>query len=302
MSVAVLRHSRIMNDTQDSEAGEKGKPQVHGVAELDIPARIPEVDAEPKPFKEKLADWARETFTIARIIDELKFFSGLIVIMFGLMTCVWGHFKIPSESMLPTLEVGDHLYVSKFAYGYSKHSLPLGMHKLPGLPDGKIFSHMPKRGDVAVFRNPNAEIIMIKRIAGLPGDKVRMLRGRLYINDKIVERINIDNYLYREDLGNKVGVDVYEEQWEGEKTPHRIYEQGDMKELDNTREFNVPLGHVFFIGDNRDNSADSRAFNGPGFVPLDHLIGRADLMMFSFKRCDKNEGLRCPPFRALKPL
>jgi len=259
-----------MSDTQHSEMDENG-------------------EVKPKSIK-------------SRILEELKFFSTLAVVMFGLLTVIWGHFKIPSESMLPTLEVGDHLYVSKFAYGYSKHSLPLYLHKIPNLPEGKIFSRVPKRGDVVVFRNPNVDIIMIKRVVGLPGDRIRTLRGRLYINELIVERENIDNYLYREHLGRKTGVDVYEEQLPGEKNIHQIYEQTDLGALDNTEIFTVPEGHVFFMGDNRDNSTDSRDPRGPGYVPLDYLIGRADLMMFSFKRCKKEDGLRCPPFRALKPL
>jgi len=263
-----------MSDTQDSDLPEKS-----------------ENDGQEPPKSLK-----------TRIFEELKFFSSLAVVMLALLTGVWGHFKIPSESMLPTLEVGDHLYVSKFAYGYSKHSLPLGLHKIPGLPEGKIFSRIPKRGDVVVFRNPNAKIIMIKRVVGLPGDRIRTLRGRLYINDVLIERKSVDNYLYREHLGRKVGVDVYEEQVPGEKKSHRIYEQTDMGSLDNTSVFTVPEGHVFFMGDNRDNSTDSRDPRGPGYVPLDYLIGRADLMMFSFKRCEKEEDLRCPPFRALKPL
>lgn len=263
-----------MSDTQHSEASQKGDENN---------------ETAPKTIKN-------------RVVEELKFFSTLAVVMLTLLTVVWGHFKIPSESMLPTLEVGDHLYVSKFAYGYSKHSLPLGLHNIPGLPDGKIFSRVPERGDVVVFRNPNAGIIMIKRVVGLPGDDIRMLRGRLYINDVIVEREVIDNYLFREHTGGKTGVDVYQEQWPGEKNTHQIYEKTDFGPLDNTKLFNVPEGHVFFMGDNRDNSTDSRDDRGPGFVPLEYLIGRADLMMFSFKRCDKEEGLRCPPFRALKPL
>ena len=238
----------------------------------------------------------------ARIMSEVKFFAGLAVFMLTFLTFIWGHYKIPSESMLPTLEVGDHIYVAKYAYGYSRHSAPFGLHKLPFLKDGKIFSKLPVRGDVAVFRNPKSSIVMIKRVVGLPGDKIRTHRGRLYINNVLVERETIGNYLYREHKGRVVGVDVYSEHWAEEKTSHRIYEQTDLGPLDNTEEFIIPEGHVFFMGDNRDNSTDSRAALGPGMVPLDHLIGRADLMMFSFKRCKTEEGLRCPPFRAMKKL
>ena len=237
-----------------------------------------------------------------RVLAEVKFFAGLAVVMLAFLTFVWGHYKIPSESMQPTLEVGDHLYVSKFAYGYSRHSAPFNLHKLPFLKDGKIFSKIPKRGDVAVFRNPKSGIVMIKRVTGLPGDTIRMHRGRLFINDVLVPRENIDNYLYRQHLGSVTGVDVFKESLPGLKDPVIIYEQTDGGNLDTTEEFVVPEDHVFFMGDNRDNSTDSRASIGPGYVPLDHLIGRADLMMFSFKRCKDEENLYCPPFRAMKKL
>ena len=237
-----------------------------------------------------------------RILAEVKFFAGLAVVMLAFLTFIWGHYKIPSESMQPTLEVGDHLYVSKFAYGYSRHSAPFNLHKLPFLKDGKIFSKVPKRGDVAVFRNPKSGIVMIKRVIGLPGDTIRTHRGRLFINDVLVARENIDNYLYRQHLGSVVGVDVFEESLPDMEEPYIIYEQTDGGNLDSKGPFEVPEGHVFFMGDNRDNSTDSRAALGPGFVPLDHLIGRADLMMFSFKRCREEENLYCPPFRAMKKL
>lgn len=236
-----------------------------------------------------------------KIMSEVRFFAGLFAFILAMMTGIWGHFKIPSESMLPTLEVGDHLYVSKFAYGYSRHSLPFFLHNLP-LPEGQIFSRLPKRGDVAVFRNPKNDVIMIKRVVGLPGDRVKVLRGELYLNGKKVGRQNVTNYLYREHKGRVVGVDVYAERLPGQEEEHLIYERTDQDNLDNTEAFIVPEGHLFFMGDNRDNSVDSRAPQGPGFVPQENLIGRADLMMFSFKRCKKEEGLRCPPRRFAKGL
>lgn len=257
------------------------------------------------------------------VIDEGKFFGGLIAFLFVFYTFVFGHYKIPSESMQPTLEVGDHLYVSKFAYGYSKYSTPFGVHKLPIWPDGKILSKLPQRGDVAVFKNPNTGVVMIKRVLGIPGDELIFLQGRIYLNDQLIERTVVDEYTYRADngpralrdkisgrdktherWGYKIDITEYSEQWPDEKKPHRIYEETDQEPLDNTRPITVPEGTVFMVGDNRDRSFDSRAnaSSGPGFVPLDHLIGRADMMMFSFKKCSKDEGVRCPPRRFMKKL
>ncbi len=246
-------------------------------------------------------DEASELTLSQKILGEVKFFAGLFTFLLFMLTAIWGHFKIPSESMLPTLEVGDHIYVSKFAYGYSKHSLPFNLHKLP-LPEGQIFSRLPKRGDVVVFRNPKNDLVMIKRLVGLPGDRIRVTDGELYLNGKKVGRKQVDNYIYREHKGRVAGVDVYQEKLPDEKGLHQIYEMTERGALDNTETFLVPEGHLFFMGDNRDNSTDSRANEGPGFVPQDHLMGRADLMMFSFKRCAAEEGLRCPPRRFAKKL
>lgn len=238
----------------------------------------------------------------SRIMSEVRFFAGLLVFMFVFFTTAWGHYKIPSESMQPTLEVGDHLYVSKFAYGYSRHSLPLNLHRVSFLPDGQFWSRLPKRGDVVVFRNPKSGLVMIKRLVGLPGDQIKVVGGRLVLNETLIEREPIEAFLYREHRGRVVGVDSYSEQLPGEKQTHTIYEQTDQGHLDNTEVFTVPEGHVFFMGDNRDNSVDSRASAGPGFVPQDHLIGRAEMMVFSFKRCKTEEGLKCPGRRFFKPL
>ncbi len=247
-----------------------------------------------------------------KVIGELKFFAGLAVFLIVFWTTIFGNYKIPSESMQPTLEVGDHLYVSKFAYGYSRHSLPIGLHKLPFVPErGKIFSKLPKRGDVAVFRNQYTDMVMIKRVAGLPGDVVVVNNGRYTINGQPIERTEIDKLTYRDHKYKQpTNVTVYNEIFPGEKEPHIIYEVDDRHKLDRAGEFVVPDGTVFFMGDNRDNSTDSRApfgpalgdSTGPGFVPLDHLIGRADLIMFSLKRCKKEAGFHCPKRRFISPI
>ena len=236
--------------------------------------------------------------------SEFKFFAKLGAIILAFITLVWGHFKIPSESMQPTLEVGDHLYVSKYAYGYSKHSLPYLLHNLP-LPEGRIFSRLPKRGDVVVFRNPNSGIVMIKRVAGLPGDQLQIRRGLLYINGEAVERDRLDGRLYREHANQRVrSVNVYGQSLPDTDKRFVIYERDDSHRLDNTPVFIVPDESLFFMGDNRDNSIDSRdPQNGPGIVHMNYVMGRADRVMFSFKRCNRTEDLYCPPKgRVMKKL
>lgn len=227
---------------------------------------------------------------------EFKFFAKLGVFLLAFLTFVWGHYKIPSESMQPTLEVGDHLYVSKYAYGVSKHSLPLLLHKLP-LPEGRIFSKVPDRGDVVVFRNPRSDIVMIKRLVGLPGDRIQVKRGQLYINDRLVPRDKIDARFYRDHKYQRVvSVNVFHQTLPDSDKTFVIYEKNDVSPLDSTSLFIVPENSLFFMGDNRDNSVDSRDQDyGPGIVHMNYVIGRADRMMFSFKKCNRNEDLYCPP-------
>jgi len=246
---------------------------------------------------EKEAETQAEKLTgRAWVWAEFKFFSKLLVVILAFLTFVWGHYKIPSESMQPTLEVGDHLYVSKFPYGVSKHSLPTLLYKLP-LPEGRLFSRVPDRGDVVVFRNPKSGIVMIKRVIGQPGDKVQVRRGQLYLNDEVVIREKIDGRLYREHATQLPrSVNVYKQSLPGMKEAFIIYERNDSYPLDNTPVFIVPKNALFFMGDNRDNSIDSRdPARGPGIVDMKYVIGRADRMMFSLKKCNRNEDLYCPP-------
>jgi signal peptidase I len=183
-------------------------------------------------------------------------------------------FSIPSGSMRPTLLQSDYLFVSKFSYGYSKYSLPFA----PNLFEGRILAKEPKRGDVVVFKfPPNPDLDYIKRLIGLPGDKIQVKDSLLYINDQPVKREKtrqINDY----DVTHENGpVDVFKE-----TLPNGVsYETLDLglTDGDETREFIVPVGHYFMMGDNRDSSADSRF--AVGFVPFDHLVGRATLIYFS---------------------
>lgn len=184
-------------------------------------------------------------------------------------------FSIPSGSMRPTLLEGDYLFVTKWAYGYSSRSLPFS----PDLGDWKIFASEPKRGDVAVFKfPPNPKVDYIKRVIGLPGDRIQMKGGQLFINGEGVTRVKtgvIDNPDVTETTGP---VDVYRETLSNGVS----YDTLDLSQNtigDDTREFIVPPGHYFMMGDNRDNSSDSRF--QVGYVPADYLVGRANIIFFS---------------------
>jgi len=197
-------------------------------------------------------------------------YAGLIAI--GIRTFLLEPFNIPSGSMIPTLLIGDYLFVSKFSYGYSRYSLPLG---LP-LFSGRILASPPKRGDVVVFKWPKDNSTdYIKRLIGLPGDRIQMKHGLLYINDQPAKRERIEDFFDPED--NRPTPQYVETLPNGVR--HRIIEKmGDAGPLDNTDVFVVPPNEYFMMGDNRDNSADSRVW---GFVPAENLIGPAQFLFFS---------------------
>lgn len=188
-------------------------------------------------------------------------------------------FNIPSESMLPTLLVGDYLFVSKYAYGYSRHSFPFS----PPVFDGRIMESPVERGDVAVFKLPrDNRTDYIKRIIGLPGDQVQIRDSVIHINGQPISRERVEDFVtddpnlsldrapqYRETLPNGVSyltLDLY----------------GEL-ENDNTPVYRVPEGYYFAMGDNRDNSADSRLpmSRGVGMIPAENLVGRAEIVTFS---------------------
>ncbi len=245
------------------------------------------------------------------LMSEIRFYAIFVLCFVLFSSFGWGHYRIPSESMQPTLEVGDRLYVSKFAYGYSRQDLPFG-NKLTFLGDGVFNASYPERGDVVVFRNPYTDMVTIKRVIGLPGDRIEYRAGRILMNGELIERKKVDEFFYREETEDQYVVKVtkYEEQWEGEDAPHYIYERADTYANDNMGEYVVPDGHIFLTGDNRDNSLDSRvgynaqapSKSGPGFVPLSRVIGRAEMMVLSFKRCKEEEGLKCPGSRWFQKL
>lgn len=199
-----------------------------------------------------------------------------VLIALGVRTVAYEPFNIPSESMLPTLLVGDYLFVSKLAYGYSKHSLPFS----PPLFSGRIFESPVERGDVAVFKLPKDNSTdYIKRIIGVPGDKIQMRQGILYLNGQPVKRVRVKDFVHKRPSGNRHAIPTYRETLPNGVT-YRTLDYG-FTEADNTRVFEVPDGYYFAMGDNRDNSVDSRFRDGVGMVPAQNLVGRADVLFFS---------------------
>ena len=209
--------------------------------------------------------------TVKVVIEAL-----LIALVFR--TFLYHPFNIPSGSMEPTLLIGDYLFVSKFSYGYGRYSFPIDLSFI----HGRIWEgEGPKRGDIAVFRPPGEpDVDWIKRVIGLPGDRIQVRDGVLYINDEPVKREPAGEWEGEGRFGQS-GIPQYRE-----TLPNGVsYLTLDMTEngpADNTGVYEVPAGHYFMMGDNRDNSEDSRFLDGPaGYVPAENLIGRAEIIFFS---------------------
>ncbi|MBN8951062.1 MULTISPECIES: signal peptidase I [unclassified Rhizobium] len=207
--------------------------------------------------------------------ENIKVIVQALVLAMIIRTFLFQPFTIPSGSMMPTLLVGDYIFVNKFAYGYSKYSMPFS----PDLFSGRIFGSEPQRGDVVVFRfPPNPDVDYIKRVIGLPGDRVQMKNDILYINGQAVPREPHGTFAsdYSQEPGDHIA--VYSERLPDGK----VYDTLDLSPNsrgDNTQEYVVPPGHYFMMGDNRDNSDDSRF--DVGYVPAENLIGRASIIFFS---------------------
>ena len=211
------------------------------------------------------------------IVDTIKTVVYAVLIALVVRTVAYEPFNIPSGSMVPTLLVGDYLFVSKFSYGYSRYSLPFGLPVF----SGRIFFHPPDRGDVIVFKLPTDNSTdYIKRVIGLPGDHIQMKGGNLYINDQLVQRRRTQDYLYQEGNGTVIPLAQYIETLPNGRQ-HLIIKMGDNGPLDNTPVYDVPSGDYFMMGDNRDNSQDSRVLSAVGYVPAENLIGRAEFIFFS---------------------
>jgi signal peptidase I len=228
--------------------------------------------------------------------DTIRFLLKLALFVLIFRSFVITSFSIPSESMLPRLMVGDFLFVSKWNYGYSRWSMPFGIPPVPG----KILSRVPARGDVVVFRAPEVlDHDVVKRVIGLPGDTLQMRRGQLILNGSAVPKQRVADYVipltpnFGADKCDAAFQDVdagrpvcryprYREILPGGAS-YAVLDQGQMPDRDDTDVYTVPAGHVFVMGDNRDDSGDSRFAppGGMGYVPLENLEGRVLVTFFS---------------------
>jgi signal peptidase I len=253
-----------------------------------------------------------------------KTIVGAFVVYLVFTTVAFANYRIPSESMVPHLEVGDRVVVSQFAYGYSRYSLPFGLGKFLPASAHRLFESLPKRGDVVVFVHPVTGEVLIKRVVGLPGDTIEVRDGFLYINGskapvsapQTLLRHAIDTdpaghvlgshrefvQRYEETLpqGYTHSIDLFRDGGPFDTFP--VHDDGDPgANKDDGKPYVVPEGHIFFMGDNRDNSNDSRAPD-EGPAPIENLIGRAEIVYWvnPFPHCGQN--VACPMPRWMQPL
>jgi signal peptidase I len=231
-----------------------------------------------------------KTSAAGEMVEIVKTVVYALLIALVLRVLLFQPFTIPSASMEPNLYQGDYIIVSKYSYGYSRHSIPFS----PPLFSGRVLGRAPQRGDIVVFKLPrDGHTDYVKRVIGLPGDRIQMRDGLLYLNGQQVPRTPAG--VTTEDIGYGLLHDVahYRETLPGGRS-FLTNDFGPDSEYDNTVVYVVPEGHYFMMGDNRDNSSDSRVppeRDGVGYVPAENLVGRAQIILLSW---DANASLFKP--------
>lgn len=227
----------------------------------------------------------QENFVEKHIKSEKRFeglrsFIYAVLIALVFRSLAYEPFHIPSGSMLTTLKEGDYIFVSKLSYGYSRYSFPFSMP----LFEGRVLADMPERGDVVVFRLPtDTSIDYIKRVIGLPGETVQVIDGIVHINGTALPIQRKPDARFEDEYGNVKTVAQYEETLPNGRS-HLILDETRTGDVDFTKPVTVPEGHYFMMGDNSDNSVDSRYSAQVGFVPFENMIGRAEVIAFSYRR------------------
>ena len=211
-----------------------------------------------------------------KIVENIKTIFYALIIALIIRSFLFQPFYIPSSSMEPNLLIGDRLFVSKYSYGYSRHSLPFS----PKIYNKRIFANLPKRGDVVVFKTPvDNRTDYIKRLIGLPGDTIQIVDKNLYLNAVKIKRRKTEN-LTNINCGDEViNTNFFEETLPNKKKYIAVYRNDGT--MSNTDKFIVPENHYFFMGDNRDCSKDSRFLTSVGYVNFNNLVGKAQLIFFS---------------------
>ena len=223
--------------------------------------------------------------------DTIKVIIEALLIAFVIRTFFFQPFNIPSGSMIPTLRIGDYLFVNKLSYGYGAYSFNFSLNafgtdlfKFGPVPiEGRILGDEPERGDVVVFKLPtDNETDYIKRVIGLPGDRIQVADGIVYINGEPIPRERIDDFAEYNEAGNGQQIQQYRETLPNGRS-YIVHDMTPDSVGDNTQEYLVPPGHFFMMGDNRDNSTDSRFLGQVGYVPYENLVGKATLIFFSHR-------------------
>ena len=211
-----------------------------------------------------------------KILDNFKTLIIALVIAILIRSLLFQPFYIPSSSMEPTLLVGDRIFVSKYTYGYSRHSFPFS----PPVLNKRIFNSRPDYGDLVVFKTPSDNRTdFIKRLVGLPGDEIEIVDQELFINKKKIFRNEINTSQKIRCAGNDIEVVTYEEELPNKKLHLTVYKK--IGSMQNSDKYIVPDNHYFFLGDNRDCSSDSRYLTNVGYVHENNLVGKAQIIFFS---------------------